>query len=404
MCSHTPHSAEASALGFYFQSLFGLDALVGYADDSAAVAIERGDDVELRANNEDLLFQLKHSMSPNPPALTLASRALWRTLKVWIDLLPTVSLAQTHFHLVTVGSIAAGSPLTALLRDGSPRESLALALEKEAERVLRERDAAKQAAATSLPHTDRADGCAAFAALTPSNRTNLLRRIRVVQRTSTINHLEKKIADKLTLIKVEHRLAIARSLVEWWDRQVIYALCDRRPRFIVRSELLHQIAERLTDIERDALLPDFTMMSHPADYQPEGTLTRQIALVGGKDSDIARAIREEWRARQQRAKWVQERPGMATTIGRHDSHMCEEWSDRHRQVSEDCLSLEESGKRERGLALLRWSHEEAPKAVEPIAAGWAAPYYVRGSYQVLAINREVGWHPDYLKRLERDDA
>lgn len=115
MGTATPHSAEASALGFYFQSIFGLSALVGLADDAGAVAIERGDDVELKANNETLYIQLKHSMSEKPPAITLASRALWRTLKVWIDLLPMLSLAETRFHLVTVGEIAAGSQLNALL-------------------------------------------------------------------------------------------------------------------------------------------------------------------------------------------------------------------------------------------------------------------------------------------------
>lgn len=404
MGTTTPHSAEASALGFYFQSFFGLSALVGHADDAAAVAIERGDDVELRANSETLLFQLKHSMSQKPPAITIASRALWRTLKVWIDLLPQLSLAETRFHLVTVGEIAAGSQLAVLCDPSSSRRALALALEKEAGRVLDERKAAAASGAKALPHADRADGCAAFLNLTFASRLNLLRRIRIVQGSLTIDQMEGEVASKLTLIKATDRLAIARLLIEWWDRQVVYALCDKRPRFISRSELLQEIAERVSDLEHEMLLPDFTTMSHPADYQPEGMLTRQIALVGGKDSDIARAIREEWRARQQRARWVLERPGMAAKIGHHDTHMREEWSDKHKQMTEDCVALKEDGKCERGLGLLRWSHDVAPNTIEPIAVGWSAPYYVRGSYQVLAINREVGWHPEYVERLKDEDA
>jgi hypothetical protein len=391
-------------LGFYYQSFFGLSTLVGYAEDSAAVAIERGDDVELKANNVTLFFQLKHSLSQKPPAVTIVSRALWRTLKVWIDLLPRLSLPETRFHLVTVGAITEGSPLAALLDISSCRKALALALEKEALRVLAERDAADEAGDTVLPHADRADGCSAFINLTSASRLNLLRRILIVQGSRTIDQMEREIAGKLSLIRGSDRLVVARSLIEWWDRQVVYALCEKRPRFIARSELLQEISERVSDLERDTLLPDFTTMSHPADYQPEGMLTRQIALVGGRDSDIARAIREEWRARQQRAKWVLERPGMAAKIGHHDIHMCEEWSDKHKQAAEDCAALEEDGKCKHGLALLRWSHEDAPKAVEPIAIGWSAPYYVRGSYQVLAINCEVGWHPDYLERLKDNDA
>ena len=37
--------------------------------------------------------------------------------------------------------------------------------------------------------------------------------------------------------------------------------------------------------------------------------------------------------------------------------------------------------------------------VRPIAHGWNAAYYVRGSYQVLAIDLKVGWHADYAKLL-----
>lgn len=69
-------------------------------------------------------------------------------------------------------------------------------------------------------------------------------------------------------------------------------------------------------------------------------------------------------------------------------------------MAEDCCDLDEAAKRSSGLKVLRWSHEGAHKSVQPIAAGWAAPYYVRGTYQVLAINRAVGWHPDYFDLLK----
>lgn len=404
MGAATSHSAEASALGFYFQSFFGLSALIEQADDAASVAVERADDVELKANSETLLVQLKHSMSEKPPPVTVASRALWRTLKVWIDVLPSLSLAETRFHLVTVGEVNANSELKALEEPGSCRKALVLSLEQEASRVMEARKEAETAGAKTLPHADRADGCSAFLQLTPATRLNLLRRVRIMSGTLTIDHMEKEVAGKLIQIQAKDRLPIARSLIEWWDRQVVYSLCGKRQRFIARTELLQAIAERIAEIEHDKLLPDFINMSYPAGYQPEGVLTRQIELVGGKDSDIAKAIREEWRARQQRAKWIVERPEMAAKIGLHDGHLREEWSDRHSQMVENCQALGEDDKCAGGLKLLRWSHEEAPKAVDPIEPGWSAAYYVRGSYQVLADNREVGWHPDFLELLKGDES
>jgi hypothetical protein len=126
-------------------------------------------------------------------------------------------------------------------------------------------------------------------------------------------------------------------------------------------------------------------------------------LVEGRSSDLSRAIREEWRAREQRSKWLNEKPSMAVVIGEYDRVLAEHWADNHGQMVEECAELVDNEKRSRGLAILRWTHEEAPNIVRPIADGWNAPYYVRGSYQVLAINLKVGWHPDYAALLEDDE-
>jgi hypothetical protein len=132
-------------------------------------------------------------------------------------------------------------------------------------------------------------------------------------------------------------------------------------------------------------------------------LTRQIRLVHGKPSDLSKAIREEWKAREQRSKWVNEKPSMATVIAEYDRVLEEHWSDRHRQMVENCAELEEHAKCALGLKILRWTHEEAPNTIRPIANSWNASYYVRGSYQVLAINLKVGWHPNYTALVGDDE-
>ncbi len=130
-----------------------------------------------------------------------------------------------------------------------------------------------------------------------------------------------------------------------------------------------------------------------------GASARQIKLVDGTQSDHSRAIREEWKAREQRSKWLNSNPAMAPIINDYDSILEEHWSDRHSQMAEGCAELEEKEKCASGLKILRWTHEEAPQVVRPIAEGWNAAYYVRGTYQVLAIDLQVGWHPDYKKLL-----
>ena len=53
-----------------------------------------------------------------------------------------------------------------------------------------------------------------------------------------------------------------------------------------------------------------------------------------------------------------------------------------------------------GLDILRWTHDLAPKEVEPISSSWSGHYYVRGTFQLLAIDLTVGWHAQYLTLLK----
>lgn len=396
------HAADAAALGFYYQSLFALVTLVAQDTDDAAVVVERLDDVELSVDGSTMLYQLKHSMSAMPPPVTIASRALWKTIKVWIDALPAVTLSETTLWLVAVGSIPGDSPLKALLEANSDRAELLQAMQEEAQRVVDERGAARHAG-KKLPHYERAAGCEAFLALSATDQQNLLRRIRVQQDSPTIDEIEGRVAAHLTFLPEEHRLSIAKRLVEWWDRQIMYSLCGKRDRVMTRVELQHQITSLIGDIEEARLVPDFMTALPPKDYQPDGMLTRQIQLVDGRESDLTIAIRDEWRAREQRSKWLNADPAMASVVNDYDLVLREKWSDRHTQMVEDCSELEDKGQRESGLKLLRWAHRDAPGSVPPLSHGWSGHYYVSGSYQVLAIDLQVGWHPAYSDLLKEDE-
>jgi hypothetical protein len=320
-------------------------------------------------------------------------------MKLWVDIMPTLTLSETKFHLVTVGSIS--DQLLVLTVSENDRTELAQAMTAEAQRVVAARAAAAEAK-KPLPYADRVDGCDAFLGLAESDRLNLLRCARIEQNSPTIDEIEARIAGHLPIVPIEHRPAVAKRLFEWWDRQAILSLSGKRDRFITRHEYQHQIMIIIGDIEEGKLLPDFETVTPPEDYQPDGMLARQIRLVEGKRSDHTKAIREEWRAREQRSLWLNSNPAMALTISDYDLLLMEHWSDRHSQMAEECVEFGEQEKCASGLQILRWTHNEAPAVVRPIAEGWSAAYYVRGSYQVLAIDLMVGWHPDYAKLLKGD--
>jgi hypothetical protein len=394
------HSAEAVALGFYFQSLYALRTILEQPGDDATICLERLDDVELIANGLPLLVQLKHSIVAAPPPVTIHSKALWRTLKAWIDVLPKVPLNDTRFQLVSVAPLDPASPLHALLHEGSNRDALHSVLVAEAERVLKERSAASAVHVSPLPHGDRASGCQAFLKLDEVSRRALLNRIVLRPGASNISSISNEIASQLINFPPTDRTAISARLIEWWDLQVVFSLCGKRERFIGKIEVQQKTAELAAELERDELFPDFESAILPSEHTPDSMLVRQIELVGGSASDLRVAVREEWRARAQRHKWSEARLDMAVRIALYDELLEESWLDKHERLIEDCAEATEATNRSKGLSLLRWSHEKAHTEVRPFAGNWNYSYYVRGSYQILAIGLQVGWHPQFRELLK----
>ncbi|MYZ45251.1 ABC-three component system protein [Schauerella aestuarii] len=389
------HSAVNAALGFYYQSLYGLLSLVRASHDDAAVCLERLDDVEIFTNGQSLLSQLKHSLSKKPAPVTLSSAALWKTLKAWIDVFPVVKLDDTRFQLVTVAPLPIGSPLTVLLDDLSSRTCLLILLQDEAQRVVNEHQAGKLVGKQPLPHADRVSSCAAYLKLSDIVRAKFLSRITVQSEVSNINEIPEDIAKELKNFPPDRRKAITEKLMEWWDLQVIYSFCDKRDRAISMLEVQQKVAEIASELERDDLLADFQFVTPPGDHTPPSMISQQLHLVGATKVEMQAAEREEWRARSQRHKWISERVDMAVRVHLYDRLLVEAWGDKHRVVVETHVTATEEAKRASGLEIFRWSYNQAHAQIPPFARNWNTSYYVRGSYQVLAVEEEVGWHPDY---------
>lgn len=393
------HSAVNAALGFYYQSLYGLLSIVRASHDDAAVCLERLDDVEIFTNGQSLLSQLKHSLSKKPAPVTLSSSALWKTLKAWIDVLPVVSLNDTRFQLVTVAPLPAGSPLAVLLDDLSSRNCLLTLLQDEAQRVVDEHQAGKLVGKQPLPHADRVSSCAAYLKLNDIVRAKFLSRITVQSEASNIKQIPEDIAKELKNFPPDRRGAITEKLMEWWDLQVVYSFCDKRDRAISMLEVQQKVAEIASELEREDLLADFQFVTPPGDHTPPSMISRQLQLVGATKVEMQAAEREEWRARSQRHKWISERVDMAVRVHLYDQLLVEAWGDKHRVVVETHATATEDAKRASGLEIFRWSYSQAHAQIPPFARNWNTSYYVRGSYQVLAVEEEVGWHPDYRELL-----
>jgi hypothetical protein len=393
------HSADDAALGFLYQGQYALLLLWRDSDDEAVVWVETLDDVVLVASGETILEQLKHSMKQKPASLTIASKNVWKTLKAWIDVLPGLELEHSWLHLVAVAGISKGSPLEALLADGSDRSSLLDALTVEAERVLQEREQSKSEKKTPLPHGDRAAGCKAFLDLGDDIRKALLARIRLKPDQPNIAKIEEELVGSLTTIVMTRRALVARHLLDWWNGQILDLLTKKRTDGISKFELQKRFMGIVSTLELDELSASFSTAVAPSTYVADSMLKRQIDLVGAMPAVLGRAIQMEWRARQERAGWANQNPAHRTTIVTYDERLVEEWSSRHVDMCDAVKGKDEGQIAAQGLEILKWSHFAAPKELEPIAPKMLSPHYVRGAYQILSITGQVGWHPDYRLRL-----
>ena len=389
------HSADAAALGFLYQGQYALLRLWNETDDDATIYLETLDDVVLEVKGQTILEQLKHSLSEKPPSITISSVNLWKTLKAWIDVLPDLDLHKTWLHLVTVADISPNSPLRTLLSDGEQKGELVSALREEAERVISERAEATANGEKNLPHKQRAAACEAFINLPDELKAELLSRTRIKPGENNIKDIEPALAIGMTSLIENKRAQVAQLLIEWWNRQVLQALSGQRDKALRRFELVSRHMEIVRDLENDTLVDYFATEIPPNTYQSHPMLTQQVSLVGGSEAELTRSVQNEWRAREARSRWSNENPTRRELITRYDVRLAEEWLDRHTDMCAECVHAPDDDKKFNGRQLLRWSHYEAPKDLEPIAPSVASPSYIRGSYHVLSITGQIGWHPDY---------
>lgn len=396
-------SAVPSALGYYHQGLFALVVLCEASDD-ASVSIETDDDVVLN-DKVTTLHQLKHSLD-TPPPLSIVNVGFWKAIHNW-SARPHDGTEQ--FVFVTCTTVPDDCELKALLADGS-RSQLQKAMVIEAERVRDERAMAQAAGKKSLPHANRADGCEAFLALSTARKQEaLLRYVRIIPESYSALNVPDQIAHKLggTFLP-SVRGAIIERLIQWWDREVVLSLLKKRKRELHKIELQQMLSKLMLEHSDESLPDDFGALKPTGG--DDGGFTRcmqkQIEWVDGGENRLNRAALARWRARNQRDAWMKSDITMAKALDDYDALLKEAWSDRFGPMTDDCKKLAPAAHVDKGKELLDWSHLHAPKSVRPIRNKWVQDYLVQGSFQQLADQGKVGWHPNYealYKALQEED-
>ena len=379
-------SAAPSALGYIYQCEVALLEYLRRDDPALDVSIELLDDVAFEGAQTELL-QSKYEITPG--SLGDASTNLWKTLRVWAE--TAVARPDALLVLFTT-SLAADGSTAALLRDNDDRDP----------QTAHDRLVAT-GRATSNRQLEKA--VEAFLGLDDAHRRDMVERIVIVDAQPVIAELDAAYTRELRhAAPRDRRPALVTRLREWWlmraEQHLDAVARGEHPR-IRGQEIEAKIADLRDQLTDDSLPIDLEGLAEPTDEEVaenQRMFVMQLRLIALSNKRIALAVHDHNRAFAQRARWVREDLIVTGELEAYERRLVEEWQRLSLPDTDDSVELEEEAARELGRTIQR-ACEDA--AIEPIRPKVTAPYVMRGSLHMLADHRRIGWHPDWVARLER---
>ncbi len=381
-------SAAQSHLGYLYQCRFALLCALRKTRSGHGflLRLETLDDVVFEAEGAPAeLLQTKHHLR-GPADLTDASPDLWKTLRVWSErvasgaIMPTTSL-----YLVTTSSAPDGSAASYLRQHG-----------RDADKALARLRATAQ---TSSSVTNRR-AYEAFLALGQSKQRALLEAVYIIDASPSILDLDRCLAEEIRwAVDRKYTDSFLSRLEGWWLRRAIRLLSDPNEPAVLSEEFEAEIDALREQFRRDALPIDEDIITATVDasgYQ-DAIFVQQLRLIGIGAQRVLAAIREYFRAFEQRSRWLREDLLLVGELERYEQRLVEEWELVFERMRDELgPDAAEEVKQKAAREVYSW----VETTVIPIRPNVTEPFVTRGSYQILSDELRVGWHPDFLERLQ----
>ncbi len=383
------YSAASSSLGYFYQCRYALlEALRRLSEGNPiSISIETLDDVVFETDDSAVeVLQTKHHINAHAN-LTDASPDLWKTLRIWIEGQSDGNIPQdARFFLITT-AVCNNGTAAAYLRPGVRDEKKAL-----------ERLAA--AASTSTSETN-SPAYRAFRSLKAEDRELLVTSITVLDDSPSIGQLDDQL-QQAVFYAVERQFlsSYLQRLEGWWFGRVVKHLLDDNALPIIGEELEAEASRIREQFKEDNLPIDDDIMWATVDasgYMGR-TFVEQLNLIDVNQDRVVHAIRNYYRAFEQRSRWVREDLLYVGDLERYEEQLIEEW-DLIFQQMRDALGEDaaEEAKIRAAQDLYKWVETGGTHRV--IKPAVTEPAIARGTYQMLADDLRVGWHLEFCKRL-----
>jgi hypothetical protein len=249
------------------------------------------------------------------------------------------------------------------------------------------------------------EGYKKFISLTPEQRRTLLERVYIIDNRPLSMDLQIHLSEELWgHCERQYADQFLQYLEGWWLQRVVAGLDGNQSVTIKGIEIESELNDLRDQFKSDSLPIHPEIQSANPDLAPfsHWRFVKQLRLINISESRIKRAATNFYKASEQRSRWVRESLLVDDDLERYDDTLREEWGIRFDQAKDAIPSnSNDPEKTNAGQKVYQWVEAEAHIPIRPSCQDH---FITRGSYQMLANQLRVGWHPEFESRLADQSA
>ena len=384
------HQASEQMLGYLYQVRYALALLLENDNSDFQISIEKFDDVAFSKDGiPKQLIQLKHHVQ-RQGNLTDGSTDLWRTLKVWIDVISESSdiLNGTKFLIVTTAIAPDNTAASFLKKDENRNEESAYEKLKNICIISENKEHKKY--------------YEAFLKTDEIFLKRLLRLICIIDGANNIVDVEKIYRRQIRYSCIpKYENQICERLEGWWYKKAVEALNSDTPIFVnqrqVRSFIV-SVSQEYSDENLPIDIFDVDNLQESDLSDNEKIFYEQLKLICLGSHRMRTALRDYYRAFNQRANWVRNDLLYVNELEKYEDCLIDEWEHCFAAMEDELAEYIEATEEEK-IKKGRSLFTDIEKKDIRIRPKCQEAFVMRGSYHMLANQLKVGWHIDFYNRL-----
>ena len=387
------HQATEQLLGYVYQIRYALYYLLIQKDELAQISVEKFDDIAVSYDGiVYTLVQLKHHVKATGD-LTDASTDLWRTIKVWIDAIKRDAsiLETTHFLIITT-AIAPKDTASYCLKSDTGKRNIENAYMK-----------LKQVALVSKNQAHK-PYYQAFVELGDAVGKKLLENITVIDKENNILDIENDIKNQIKYCCLpQYKNMVYERLEGWWNKNIIQALSSEQPVFMTQfqvNSLLVELGQQYAPDNLPIDIDDFLDIELNELGAEDLLFYKQLKLICIGNKSLQIAVRDYYRAFQQRANWIRNDLLYVNELDKYEKRLIDEWEHVFAEMEDELADYGEGITENIKVKKAKSMYKKINDKDIRIRPRCSDTFVMRGSYHILANQLKVGWHVDFYERLK----